>query len=113
LGVFFLGASLRFGAWVDAVFLEPERKFQIAGSWVPLGLMMAIFALRFAATAAVHMRLLGGGESLAAIGFALGFGVLSGVFVARSILIFGKAYGRRENLADMAAPVSAPRPFDH
>ncbi|MDR6484904.1 DUF6622 family protein [Paraburkholderia terricola] len=101
----------RFSACVDAVYLEQERKFRIAGSWIPLGLMMAIFALRFAATMVAHMRLVEGGG--VALGFALGFGVLSGAFVARSILIFGKAYGRRDSLSDMAGAIDAPRPFDH
>ncbi|MFY9316776.1 MAG: DUF6622 family protein [Burkholderiales bacterium] len=61
--------------------------FRVAGSWVPLALMMAIFFTRYAVavTTAIQPALKASLAFAAAVGFA--YGALSGAFLARALRI--------------------------
>ena len=61
------------------------RDFTLPGSWLPLILMMAIFAVRYAVAAAIAVdpSLRDAGSFAGIAGLAYGF--LSGVFVARAL----------------------------
>ena len=87
-------------ASAEASFSASRELFLIAGSWLPLGLLMALFALRFIATGSLvrHPELVEHVFYVAAIG--LGFGLIAGAFVARSLLIFGKASGPDQTLVE-------------
>jgi uncharacterized protein DUF6622 len=97
---------LAFGAWLAAVgtavllnrhlriprqvsFAPDTRLFRVAGSWVPLALMMAIFFTRYAIAVATAMQpaLKTMPSFAAAVGFA--YGLMSGSFLARAVRILG------------------------
>jgi hypothetical protein len=61
------------------------RRFRLEGSWVPLGMMMAIFFLRYAIAVSIAMRpaLTAAPAFIAAVGFA--YGLISGSFLARAL----------------------------
>lgn len=99
---------LAFAAWLAAVgtavllnrhFRAPRqvsyapdtRQFHVAGSWVPLALMMAIFFTRYAIAVATAMQpaLKTTPIFAAAVGFA--YGLMSGTFLARALRILGHA----------------------
>jgi hypothetical protein len=62
-----------------------EQKFTLAGSWVPLGLMLGIFMVKYAAgvTTALNPGL--ARDVNFALGFSALYGAFSGVFLARAI----------------------------
>ena len=84
----------------QASFSASREVFLIAGSWLPLSLLMALFALRFFATGSLvrHPELVDHASYAAAIG--LGFGLIAGAFLARSVLIIGKASGPDQTLVE-------------
>jgi len=61
------------------------RRFRVEGSWVPLGLMMAIFILRYAIAVSIAIQPALAAETafFAAVGFA--YGTASGLFLARAL----------------------------
>jgi hypothetical protein len=99
---------LAFGAWLAAVgtavllnryfrvprqvsYAPDTRLFRVAGSWVPLAMMMAIFFTRYAIAVATAMQpaLKTMPSFAAAVGFA--YGLMSGSFLARALRIAGAA----------------------
>ena len=67
---------------------DPQaRRFHVAGSWVPLGLMMVIFFLRYAIAVAIAIQ----PAPAAAPAFfpapGIAYGLTSGFFLARSVRI--------------------------
>ena len=81
-----------------AAFSASRQVFEVQGSWLPLLLMLSIFALRFVATAGVHVDPDLATSTAFATVMAAAFGLPSGVFVARALLILGTAYGPRKVL---------------
>lgn len=61
--------------------------FSVPGSWLPLTLMMAIFFTKYAVGVAVARRLPVVGEPIFVSLVSLCYGLLSGVFLARAIVI--------------------------
>lgn len=77
---------------VSAVrFSAATQRFQVPGSWLPLGLMMAIFALKFGVgmSLALHPELRQSAVFVLAVSTA--YGVFSGVFLARSMSLWAVA----------------------
>ncbi|MBQ0957970.1 hypothetical protein KAK06_03265 [Ideonella sp. 4Y11] len=101
LGLSLLVAKRRLISFsAQASFSASQEVFLIPGSWLPLALLMGLFALRFFATGSLvrHPELAEQLSYAALIG--LGFGVFAGAFVARSLLIFGRAYGPNKLIVD-------------
>lgn len=74
-------------AAAGAQWLPAERRFRQRGSWLPMALMMGIFATKFAvgATLALHPAL--ARSSVFALGIAALYGLFSGVFAARALAL--------------------------
>lgn len=66
-------------------------KIVVPGSWVPLALMMGLFAIKYFVgySMALHPEL--ASDSSFATAVTLGYGLFSGAFLARSIHILGSA----------------------
>ena len=64
------------------------RSFFVPGSWLPLALMMAIFFTKYAVGVIVARQLPFAGESVFVGLVSLCYGLLSGVFLARALVIW-------------------------
>jgi hypothetical protein len=86
---------LRSGWPDDARFDAERRQFFVPGSWLPLGLMMGIFAGKFALGMSLAMQPALAHNIVAAVGFSAAFGLLSGALLGRSRSILGCAPAAR------------------
>ncbi|MDN3919870.1 hypothetical protein QWJ38_06200 [Pelomonas sp. PFR6] len=85
-------ALLKGAGWPQGVRYQPETgHFFVPGSWLPLTLMLAIFAAKFALGMALALRPELAGLAPVAAGFSLLFGAISGAFLARSRAILAQA----------------------
>jgi hypothetical protein len=91
-----LAAALAMGVAMEAPagvrYLPEARHFRMPGSWIPLGLILAIFVARY--LLAIVMAI---DPSLhQATGFALGtsiaYGLLGGIFPARAVRVWSKRF---------------------
>lgn len=91
LAAWAIGLSLAIGLGQDAVtprgarWLADAARFELPGSWLPLGLILAIFCVKYGVGVSLAFT-----PSLAAqvpfeIGVALAYGGFSGLFAARAI----------------------------
>jgi hypothetical protein len=96
-----LTASIVLATWVlqvplpDATRYDTRtRTFQLPGSWVPLALMLGIFANKYVVGVALrlHPELLH--EALFTLGFSALSGAFSGVFAARAARLWRLALGQ-------------------
>ena len=62
-------------------------RFDVPGSWAPLALMMAVFFTRYAIAASMAMRPGLAREAAFAAGASLVYGLLSGTFLARALIV--------------------------
>ena len=60
------------------------RTFQVPGSWVPLALMMGIFANKYVVGVTLNMHPEVAHEAIFTLGFSALYGAFSGVFAARA-----------------------------
>ena len=106
--VLWSGAALATVAWFasgdlprDVRYDASTQVFRLPGSWVPLGLMMAIFLVRYmvGVLLALNPRLTRD-PAVAAI-VASVYGALSGVFIGRMLCLL-----RRARASEAAAPAS-------
>jgi hypothetical protein len=101
-------APLAFGAWVAGAgaavalnryaraprqvsYSAQTRLFRVAGSWVPLAMMMAIFFMRYATTVAMAMQPALQAGPLFSAGVGAAYGLMSGSFLARALHILASA----------------------
>lgn len=77
--------------WPREVRTAPGGGFLLGGSAWPLALMLAVFLLRYVAGVAQVLRPAWGGAFGFALPMALGYGLLSGVFLARALRVLGAA----------------------
>ena len=103
-----MAVSIGFGRGVlgpRGLVAHSASRVQVPGSWLPLVLMMAIFIAKFALGFAIGMRL----PVIAAPWFVVGasfvFGVLSGAFAARAVVV--QQFMRGLRCAPVAAVVQA------
>ena len=87
-------ASASLGAPAGVRWRAAEHGFDLPGSWVPMGLILAIFCIRFAvgANLAQHPGLRNEGSF--AIGAGLALGALSGIFTGRALALLRVARQR-------------------
>lgn len=85
------GLVLRSGWPGQAGFDAGRRQFFVPGSWLPLGLMLAIFMGKFALGMSLAMRPALAHSAVAGPAFGAVFGLLSGVFLGRSRSILRRA----------------------
>jgi hypothetical protein len=80
-----LGLGRLLKAPVGVNYHPEERAFAIPGSWAPLGLMLAIFVVRYAVSASLAVS--PGLVDSAPLGLAAGaaYGFLGGLFLARAL----------------------------
>jgi hypothetical protein len=95
-----------FGAWLAAVgaavlinrvarvprqvsYTPATRLYRVAGSWIPLAMMMAIFFTRYVTTVSVAMQPSLKAMPLFAAGVGAAYGLMSGSFLARALRILG------------------------
>jgi hypothetical protein len=71
------------------------RLFHVAGSWIPLTMMMAIFFARYAIAVAMAMQPALKSMPVFAAGVGAAYGLMSGSFLARALRILGAATAPR------------------
>lgn len=87
-------ALVRRSGWASQARVEAGT-YVVPGSWMPLGLMLAIFCAKFALGMGLAMNPALAHQTGAAVGFSALFGLLSGAFLGRSLNILGA--GRHHN----------------
>jgi alpha-beta hydrolase superfamily lysophospholipase len=92
-----LGVAL--GGPKGVVYSPATLSFSIPGSWLPLGLMMAIFFTKFAVGVTLARALPVAGEPVFVDAVSLGYGFFSGIFLARALVIWR---------AQMSPPADTP-----
>ena len=70
------------------------RRFLVPGSWVPLGLMLGIFALKFASGMSLALHPDYAASTTYAVLSSVAFGLFSGAFLGRAINILAVRPGR-------------------
>ena len=84
-----VGAALAFGRHALAVpgawWSQRTGLRHVPGSWLPLALMLALFALKYCAGASLALHPALGTDAVFAAACSFGFGGFSGLFLARSL----------------------------
>lgn len=83
-----MALGIRIRAFYNAVFMEEHKAFAIKGSWLWLVLMMVIFWLKFAVGVALARQLEMVYELWFILGISLCYGVLSGIFLVRMVILW-------------------------
>lgn len=85
----------RIAKWPRDVSYAPDaRGFLVAGSWLPLAVMMIIFFTRYAVTVTLTVRPELAATAWLPIAVSFAYGLMSGAFVARALRILGTRPGR-------------------
>jgi hypothetical protein len=97
--------GLALGAPKKVAFLPATASFHVPGSWVPLVLMMMIFFAKFAVNVAMAVAGDVAGTAVFADAVSLCYGLFSGVFLARALVIWRsqKSPGSRMSQEGLAA----------
>ncbi|WP_333802929.1 DUF6622 family protein [Sulfurospirillum sp.] len=83
-----LALGIRIRVFYNAVFMEEHKAFAIKGSWLWLALMMIIFWLKFAVGVALARQLDIVYEPWFILSISLCYGLLSGVFLVRMVILW-------------------------
>jgi hypothetical protein len=82
----------RLAKWPRKVaYTAATRSFLVAGSWMPLAVMMLIFFTRYAVTVTLAMNPGLAASPWLAPGVSFAYGLMSGAFLARALRILGSA----------------------
>lgn len=76
-----------------------SQRFLVPGSWIPLALMLGIFALKFAAGVGLALHPEYARQLAFSVGCSAAFGLFSGAFLGRSLNILAARPRRGEALA--------------
>lgn len=68
--------------------LPVERRFVLPGSWMPLALMMGLFALKFGVAAALARQPALAGSAAFALSASAAYGLFTGTFAARAAALW-------------------------
>ena len=74
-------------------FNAQTQQYFVPGSWLPLALMMAVFAAKFALAMSLSLKPEWAQQAEIAWGFSAGFGALGGVLLARAWRVLRLATG--------------------
>lgn len=95
MGVAVAVAATHLSGWPRGIEWDAHRqRIAVPGSWVPLMLFLAIFALKFAVGAAMATHAEITGDPAFAPAVALAYGAFSGVFLRRGIAMWRAAPSR-------------------
>lgn len=101
-----IGVRLR--APRGACFSIETQLFSVPGSWFPLGLMMAIFFTKYAVGVTLARQLPIANEPVFIGSISLCYGFLSGLFVARALVIWRSAERATKTVSKPALHADAP-----
>jgi len=102
-GVAVVTAVSHLAGWPKGIaWSETHQRLVVPGSWVPMVLFMAIFALKFAVGAAIATHAPVTGDPAFAPAVALAYGAFSGVFLRRGIAMWRAAPSRIGRLQQTA-----------
>lgn len=85
------GATASLGAPAGARWSAAERAFDLPGSWIPMGLIVALFGVKFAVGASLALQPALRADAVFASGASLAFGAFSGVFAGRALALLRMA----------------------
>lgn len=90
-----IGATVALAArmWSGIGWLPAERRLTVPGSWLPLALMLAIFAARFVVGAALAIHPAYRVDPIFGTLAGLAYGGLSGIFLGRGMAMWNAARG--------------------
>ena len=94
-----VGFGARRAAPQGTSYSAETRLFFVPGSWLPLALMMAIFFTKYAVGVILAQQLPVAGEPAFVGSISLCYGLLSGVFLARAIVVWRSALRPQQNHA--------------
>ncbi len=92
-------ACLKLGIPRGVRYSEQTGRFHVPGSWMPLGLMMAIFLVKYGVAVMQARHLPQVGTAAFAVGAGLCYGLLSGVFLGRRLVVWRSAHNGRGDQA--------------
>ena len=98
-----LGVALAVGVGVKlatpqgVTFFSETQSFFIPGSWLPLAFMMAIFFTKYAVGVILARQLPIASEAVFVASISLCYGLLSGVFLARAMVVWRSAMRHCQN----------------
>lgn len=83
-----MALGIRIKTFYNAMYIEERNAFAIKGSWLWLTLMMVIFWLKFAVGVVLARELKIVSEPWFILGISLCYGLLSGIFLVRVIILW-------------------------
>ena len=83
-----MALGIRIKTFYNAIYIEERNAFAIKGSWLWLALMMVIFWLKFAVGVVLARELKFVSEPWFILGISLCYGLLSGIFLVRVIILW-------------------------
>ena len=83
-----MALGIRIKTFYNAIYIEERNAFAIKGSWLWLTLMMVIFWLKFAVGVVLARELKIVSEHWFILGISLCYGLLSGIFLVRVIILW-------------------------
>jgi hypothetical protein len=83
-----IGAGPRLLPRLQATWHAASDSLQVAGSWLPLGLIVALFVVKYAAGASVAMHPLLIHQTAFVVACSVAYGLFSGLFAARGLQLW-------------------------
>lgn len=92
-----VGLGIKLALPRGVAFSAEDQMFFVPGSWLPLAFMMAIFFTKYIVGVILARQLPIAGETAFVGSVSMCYGLLSGVFSARAIVIWRSALSHRKN----------------
>ena len=86
--------NLQWGGPRGARWLAGEQRLHVPGSWLPMALMLGIFCTKFAVGVSLAQQPGLKGTLGFAVAASLAYGLFSGVFLGRALVLWRKTQGR-------------------
>ena len=83
-----LAVGVRIKSFYNVVYIKERDAFAMKGSWMWLGVMMVIFWLKFGVGVALARQLAIVNEMSFMLGISLCYGLLSGIFLVRMVILW-------------------------
>lgn len=89
IGIFIAGLlSIKYPSPAGVSYSASDRLYSSPGSWLPLLLMMVLFSLKYAVGVILARRLPVADEPIFIASVSLGYGLISGLFLMRALVIW-------------------------